>query len=140
MSGYIQFRLSNGDELICQVVEEPGDDDANLVIRNAMMVYKVETSDGTRYHTFRPWMASQISDTYFQLLNYSHIIGEAKPDPVLLEQYYKALERELQTEEEFQEKVEAKYQQTLQRLAELIGGDSDEPNNVVSLFDKDKLH
>jgi len=140
MSGYIQFRLSNGDELICQVVEEPGEEDANLVIRNAMAVYKVETSDGTRYHTFRPWMASQISDTYFQLLNYSHIIGEAKPDPILLEQYTKSLERELQSEEEYQEKVEAKYQQIMQRLAELTGEDSDEQSNVVNLFDKDKLH
>ena len=139
---YIQFKLSNGDEIICQVVQEPEGEDSNLVIRKAMNVYKVEGADGMRYYTFRPWMTYQMSDQYFQLLNFTHIIGEAKPDALLLEQYQKALSLELDRDNENDRKIEEKYEQILKKLAELDGleEDSDEPSNVVSLFDKDKLH
>lgn len=138
---YIQFRLSNGDEIVCQVVEEPEEDDTNIVIRNAMMIYDVPSPEGSQYRIFRPWMAFQASDQYFQLLNYSHIIGEAKPDSYLLEQYYKALKTEKQTQEEYQEQVDAKYQGILDRLAELVGNDSDVgTGNVVSLFDRSRMH
>jgi hypothetical protein len=138
---YIQFRLSNGDEIVCQVMEEPEEDDTNIVIRSAMMICAMTDGDGMRYRTFRPWMALQASDQYFQLLNYSHIVGEAKPDSYLLEQYYKALKSEKQADQEYQEQVEAKYEAILARLAELSGNDSDQATgNVISLFDKNKLN
>ena len=90
---FTQFRLSNGDEIVAQVVQEPEDDnDVNLVVRNAMMIVRMENvRAGYRYYSFRPWMSYQISDNYYQLLNYSHIIGEAKPDEILLQQYVKAV-------------------------------------------------
>tara|TARA_R110000796_G_scaffold43451_4_gene106829 strand:+ start:1000 stop:1425 length:426 start_codon:yes stop_codon:yes gene_type:complete len=139
---YIQFRLSNGDELICQVVEEPEEDETNVIIRNAMMIHKVETTEGSRYHTFRPWMAGQISDQYFQMLNYTHIVGEAKPEILLLEQYHKALKRELMNDAEFKELMAAKYNEIVERLSELAeqDEDSDQPANVFKLFDRDKMH
>ena len=138
MSGYIQFKLSTGDEIICQVVEDPGEDDVNIVVRNALTVYKVESAEGMRYYTFRPWMTYQIVEGYYQLINFTHIVGEAKPDPLLLEQYSKALKIELQREAEYTQKLEEKYQEILAKLEEQ---DSDRlSDNIVNLFDKDKLH
>ena len=92
---YVQFRLSNGDEIVAQVLQEPENDDVNIVVRNAMMVIRSENiTEGFRYYSFRPWMSFQLNDDYMQLLNYAHIVGEATPDKILLTQYKRAIRRE----------------------------------------------
>ena len=88
---YTQFKLSSGEEIIAEVIDEPEGDDYNIVIRRAMIIHKVEDKQNIRYYSFRPWMTYQLDKDYLQLLNYNHIIGEAKPDELLLEQYMKAL-------------------------------------------------
>ena len=139
MSAYTQFKLANGDEIVAQVVQEPEGDDYNVVIRNAMMVVRSEAfRDGFRYYSFRPWMSFQLEDEYLQLLNFNQIIGEAKPAKVLLSQYFKAIESE--------QNIEADSDvDNLKNIRRMVADlqtdyqDSDE-DNVISLFDKDKLH
>lgn len=142
MSAYTQFKLANGDEIVAQVVQEPEGDDYNVVIRNAMMVVRSEAlRDGFRYYSFRPWMSFQLEDEYLQLLNFNQIIGEAKPARVLLNQYFKAIESE--------QNIEADSDvDNLKNIRRMVADlqtdyqdylDSDE-DNVISLFDKGKLH
>lgn len=144
-NGYTQFRLSNGDEIVAQVVQEPEEDDVNLVVRNALMIVRAENVvEGYRYYSFRPWMSYQLNDDYYQLLNYSHIVGEAKPDTVLLEQYKKAIQLERDTHEPLSDSDRQVQQDmsisTADYLRNLMNElDSDEPNNIIR-FDRGKLH
>lgn len=144
-NGYTQFRLSNGDEIVAQVVQEPDEDDVNLVVRNALMIIRAENIvEGYRYYSFRPWMSYQLNDDYYQLLNYSHIVGEAKPDTVLLEQYKKAIQLEKDTHEPLSDSDRQVQQDmsisTADYLRNLMNElDSDEPNNIIR-FDRGKLH
>jgi len=139
MSAYTQFKLANGDEIVAQVIQEPEGDDYNVVIKNAMMVVRTEAlRDGFRYYSFRPWMSFQLDDDYYQLLNFNQIIGEAKPARVLLDQYFKAIDSEAAVEAGDEEEDLA----NIRRIVADIKADyqdSDE-DNVISLFNKDKLH
>jgi hypothetical protein len=146
---YTQFRLSNGDEIVAQVVQEPSnDEDMYIVVRNAMMVVRSENiKEGFRYYSFRPWMSFQLNEEYFQLLNYNHIIGEAKPDKLLLEQYYRAIASEQDDEKLSADSDGAEIKQMRRMIANLRAVtnesteyDSDTGDNVISLFDKGKLH
>jgi hypothetical protein len=142
-TGHRQFKLSNGDELIAEIVDEPNQDEVNLVIRDAMQISRVDDRDeGYRYYMFKPWMTYQIKEGYFQLLNYTHIIGEAKPEPIMFGQYRKAL----MMESDVQKKRDADLEETVREVQEMLHdseldgmGDSDTPSNVIR-FDKDKMH
>jgi hypothetical protein len=140
---HTQFRLSNGDEIIAQVVQEPDGDDVNIVVRNAMMITRTENLEtGYRYYSFRPWMSFQLNDEYLQLLNYSHIVGEAKPSKVLLEQYLKSIESQAEEGDissPYDSDDAITIQRILHKLQQADNADSDS-NNVVPLFNKDKLH
>ena len=137
---YTQFRLSNGDEIIAQVVNEPEGEDFYIVVKNAMMVIRAENIvEGYRYYSFRPWMAFQQSESYYQLLNYNHIIGEAKPDETLLSQYYKAIVTERTDISEENRMSEEEIESIKRLIYESQETDSDN-SNIVPLFDKEKLH
>lgn len=137
---YLQFKLSTGDEIVCEVVDEPEDDDPNIVIRNAMKVFTIEGPDGTRYHTFRPWMTYQDRQSYLQLLNVNHIVGESKPSEMLVQQFMKAIQNENERGEEREAVLEEQFKDIKKKLEAML--DSQEPNNVIQLFnvDKDKMH
>ena len=146
MTTSTQFRLANGDEILCEVMEEPKEDDYNIVVRNAMKVITVDRHDnGFRYYTFRPWMVYQDRADMLQLLNYSHIVGEAKPNKLLDDQYKIALKNETKLVEARDEEHDEKYDKIRERL-EKIFEEEDMPNdeelsNVFYLnTDKDKLH
>lgn len=141
MTNFTQFKLSNGDEIIVNVIQEPEGEDINIVVKNAMMIVRSEEVDaGFRYYSLRPWMSFQLNSDYFQLLNYSHIIGEAKPDRELVIQYEKAIENEMgpsrENDEQDLEMLKALYQNYTTNEEE----DLDVEDNIVPLFDKDKLH
>jgi hypothetical protein len=78
-----QFKLSNGDEIVCDVVEWPDEDDGPnaLVIRNAYKIHMINpiVPGENRYYQFRPWMVYQDNPEYFQILNGDHILSEATP-------------------------------------------------------------
>jgi len=139
MSAYTQFKLTNGDEIVAQIVQEPEGEDYNIVVKNVMMVVRSEhLREGFRYYSFRPWMSFQLNDDYFQLLNFNQIIGEAKPSKVLLDQYFKAIESEAAVETGDDEEELTNIRRIVANMNnDLLDSDED---NVISLFDKDKMH
>lgn len=139
-----QFRLSNGDEVMAEVIQEPQGDEMQIIIRNAMQIITMDANPSIRYYSFRPWMVYQNDPNYFQLLNFSHIVGEAKPDPLMEEQYRKALEIERNTNRVTKSDVDKKYQELMDMIDSseysLYELDSAHSNVIHFQFDKGKLH
>jgi hypothetical protein len=82
------FKLANGDELVCEVMEWDDMETTDIVVRKALKLVQVDDiADGTRYFSFRPWMLLQDSVDNLQVLNGTHIVGEANPTQTMMEQY-----------------------------------------------------
>ena len=65
-----QFKLSSGEEIICEVVQWDDADTAAIIIRAGMQL--VENSNfksGIRLYTFRPWLAFNENPAILQSLN-----------------------------------------------------------------------
>ena len=78
-----QLKLTNGDELICEVVER----DIDILVRNAMTLMPIEGETNIRYYSFRPWMLLQHDVDAVQIIHSQHIVGEATPTAQMMEQY-----------------------------------------------------
>jgi len=89
MSGEIkQFKLTNDDEIICEVVEWDSENNASIVIRRALKIINVEDfAKGMRFFAFRPWMLFNDDPDEFQTINAMHIIGEINPHDDIIERY-----------------------------------------------------
>lgn len=148
-----QFKLSNGEELVAEVLDWPeAEEEWQIVAKNAMKVVCFEDpKEGFRYYTFRPWIIYSKPDTIITLAE-GHIVGEAIPSSEVKDQYYKALklEDEMQKYEkkkklkdvkdgkksptevltEFASKVAAEY--------DLMELDSESKNNIITF--PNKLH
>lgn len=130
-----QFKLTNGDEIVCDVVEWPDvDDDHNgLIVRNAYKIYMLNTLNPTenRYYQFRPWLVYQDNKEYFQVLNADHIIAEATPADELLVHYYKIVNNI--DDDNLEEKIDK-----LKEILSEFMSDSDSGNLIK--FPGKKLH
>lgn len=90
-----QFKLVNGDEVICEVVQWHDEEELELVVRKAMKLILTETVDpnmgAVRHYTFRPWMIYGEDDTQLYILNGNHVVGIGFPSEALLYQYDEAV-------------------------------------------------
>lgn len=133
-----QFVMSNGDEIICEVMDWNTKSDPNIVVRR---VYMFDIADdhlrGVRYFGIKPWMMFQSGDDIFNTINSIHIMSSGNPHPNMLKQYQDAIKKTEMTEDELAEDLKS-------RLAELgvnINMDSTHDNIVpFHRVDKDKLH
>ena len=94
MSGeYKQFKLTNGEELICELVAS-GDEDstADVIVRRAMkIVVSDDLEENIRYYTLKPWMSFMDDTQELVALNSVHIVGEAKPSESMMMHYASGL-------------------------------------------------
>lgn len=121
-----QYKLTNGDELIAEVVEFIEEEDL-VITKNTMKIVSVDDhQNGVRYYTFRPWMVYQDNEEYVQTIAYQHIVGEAKPNPLMLGQYNIALKKEIKNDD-------------IPDYDEYDDDDELTEDNVIK-FNKDKLH
>jgi hypothetical protein len=52
---YKQFKMSNDDEILCEVIEWNNEENDALIVRNVMRVVQVEDFEkGIRFYAFRP--------------------------------------------------------------------------------------
>tara|TARA_R110000868_G_scaffold67271_2_gene199812 strand:- start:335 stop:763 length:429 start_codon:yes stop_codon:yes gene_type:complete len=136
------FKLSNGDEIVCDVIEWPDvdGDSPDVVVRNVFKIVVAGTKgNGIRYYQFRPWMVYQDEPGMFQVINCNHIIGEANPPNQLIEQYWKIIEADEVTDEDIQKKL-SEY---IDNLKDSLTGDSDQPHmdsKILKFPGKSRLH
>ena len=84
-----QFKLSNGEEVIADVVEA---EEEILIVRAAMKIIEIEhLEEGYSYFAFRPFVSFQDSVDTLQLLSTQHIITETTPSHNLLKHYASAI-------------------------------------------------
>lgn len=101
-----QFKLASGDEVLCEVIEWPKDDELEIIARNVLKVYSVMTATGEFQHTLKPWMVLQLAETNQVLINIAHVVGEGNPNKYCKEQYYKVVNYLLSPDDDDEEDVE----------------------------------
>ena len=141
-----QFKLANDDEIMCEVVEYPEEDDAIVIRKTMKMVQMDNMANGTRYYAFRPFMMYQMTKEAFQIINCAHIIGEANPNQDLILEYFKAIETAMEDEggaKENMDDMREKYNNFVKRQNEMLMSelDSSTGSNVIKFsIDKSKMH
>lgn len=134
-----QFKLSSGEEIVCEVIEWPDVDEdvAEIVVRNIYKIIAIDqTVSGNRYYTFKPWMVFQDEPDMFQTININHVVGEANPSQKLLEQYFTMIKGELSEDSEAaREELEKKLADYIHNLRQIVnqqvGSDDSGEENVI---------
>ena len=83
-----QFKLTSGEELVCEVIEWATEDCCDMIIRRAFTIQTQVSNENYRYHFFKPWMALQEGLEMYITLNSNHIVCEALPEENLLKHYH----------------------------------------------------
>jgi len=151
MTNFKQFKLTNGDEIIADVID--GSDSEHLVIRAAMKIVEVEhLEEGFSYFAFRPFIAFAESPETLQVLANGHIIAENVPSTHIMKHYAKSISmmsRFLKTGTTLEDFESMTSDQIHDWVEEYIKAEKQEREsqskdlgkNVIRVeFDKDKLH
>ena len=137
MDNIKQFKMTTGDEIICEVIEWSTEDNPDIVVRKALQIVCIDDdTKGVRYYNFKPWMTMQEGDDVFLCINSEHIIAEGNPTAMILKYFLDAVEVNNLSEEDIQERIDS-YIEKMKDQLQSAEGDSD--SNVI-LFDRNKLH
>lgn len=144
-----QFKLSSGEELVCEIVQwNETSMELEVVVRKAMRLVMQESTDGTgvKFYSFRPWMVYQENEDDLLIINTNNIVGIGFPPETLIVQYLEAVEEMIKQNREREEAHNKSYRPrkktpALSELEELLMKDSGGKGNVIDLFgDPTKLH
>ena len=87
-----QFKLVNGEEVVCEIIQWHNEEELELVVRKAMKLDSGNTEEGSRYYAFRPWMVYQEDPDELLVINGHHVIGIGFPTPQLIDQFDEAVD------------------------------------------------
>ena len=83
-----QFKLTNNDEIVCEIAAWNDEETDEIVIKKALKIVSVEDySRGIRFFALRPWIAFQDDPEELQSLNSTHIIVTSSPTKSMLKYY-----------------------------------------------------
>jgi|TARA_B100001093_G_scaffold237760_1_gene227809 hypothetical protein len=85
-----QLKMINGDEVICEVVEEHK---SHFIVRNALKLKEKLTEENHKYFTFSSYMTYQDGLIQVIMLMTRHIMAFAIPTKEMIFQYDIALEQ-----------------------------------------------
>ena len=133
-----QFKMSNGDELIAEVLAQEQDE---VIARHCLRIYAIDMGPQTTYYTFKPWMLLKDDTSDPVSLNAFHIIGITFPEKNMIKQYKVALKRlKQQKDEEVNfEEVSAWLDESNEASLEMNMYEDEEEDNIIP-FNKNKLH
>lgn len=127
-----QLKLTNGEEIICEIVEDQSIDfDAydypypwDMFVRNVMKL-KLKIYDANpeeepyRYYSLNPWMVyGEQKDKVISLKSES-VIAECEPSPLLMDQYLVGIE-EMNRVYEFKMESREKFKKELEKAGKFI--------------------
>lgn len=150
-----QFKLSNGSEVVCEVLEWPSESDNQLIARNAMTIINFEYDGGDRMYAFRPFINFLEDENDFIIINSDHIISVNRPRDYLIDQYHVAIQdcfaiAKERVDEYRKDKLEG-LRRITDAMAKLIAKNNDDtseektpsaPSNVIPFpfRDDDTIH
>lgn len=105
-----QLKLSNGSEIICEIMEYAEEGQKEMIVRNVMTIAIGEYNDGERYYMFKPWIHYLESNEEYTLLNSDHVISINRPNKILLNEYRVAC-KEMHKLSELRNKQFEEYEQ-----------------------------
>ena len=87
-----QLKLTNHDEILCEIIDYGDDDNPDVIIRKAMKIVVVDDFEtNSRFYTFKPWMSFVDDSEELQMLNSVHVVGECTPSATVIKHYEAAL-------------------------------------------------
>ena len=88
-----QFKLTNQEEILCEVIDQDDVEGApDVIVRNVLKIVIVENwEENVRYYTFKPWMSFVDDTDELMSLNSVHIVGECTPSVQVMKHYNTAL-------------------------------------------------
>ena len=151
---YKQFKLTNGEELICELVASGEEDStADVIVRRAMkIVVSDDLEENVRYYTLKPWMSFMDDTQELVALNSVHIVGEAQPSETMMMHYASGLADAdkynkvraagislKEIEDKLKELTEEEMDAFLQTKFDEIASDSD-MSNIIKFKPKGTVH
>ena len=73
-----QFKLTTGEEIVCEILEWNDEETDLIVIRHAVEIQYI-VKDSYRMCTMRPWLLQQVQNEFFQTLSANHVVADARP-------------------------------------------------------------
>ena len=152
IDSFRQFKLSNGEEIVCEVVQWGDEEEPILIVRKAMKVYQIDRLDGYRLYTLRPWMIYTEDPQQLMTINDAMIIGECTPAAPLLKQYFFVVKEHAKNFAEemkemskdpprpFPDNMSDAELGRIVRDLQSDNDDSDKSNVIHWNFDKSKMH
>lgn len=151
-----QFKMSNGSEVVCEVMEWPSEELGNqMITRNCMTIISYEYSEEERGYAFRPFVNFLDDNRDYVMINTDHIISLSKPSEYLIRQYRVALNDVLAAAKLRNALYEREKQDAFAQIAEAMTSilenkindkTSDEvkekepTNNIINFPGNDTLH
>lgn len=90
----VQFKLINGEEIICNIVEGTNEDEIQishaLRLRETQILHQDETHE-IRGYQMTPWMTYQMDMTLSVSLNSNHIVAKVIPQDYVKKHYMQCL-------------------------------------------------
>lgn len=121
-----QFKLTNDEEIICEVVEWNDDEHDTMVVRGALKIIAIDdTSTAMRYYTFKPWMMMNNDPKSLQVLNSYHIVSECAPTQIAT-QHYNDVIKEMVIDD-----IEEQLEEIDLKINEALTGDSIDADTLI---------
>jgi len=88
MKNIKQMILSNGEEIIAEIIEWPDHPGGAAILKNPISIITEEDYDqGTRMFSVRPFMSFQQTSNPVCTLNLQHVVTMAMPSPIIGKHY-----------------------------------------------------
>jgi hypothetical protein len=148
-----QFKVSSGEELICEVIEWPEEGCDEIIVKNIMEIMEhYDKRDNNFYYMFKPWIHYQENNLDVILLSSKHVIATSNPNYMLEQQYAQSVTDmhivAVEKRKEYEENQMKKLQELTDALNALSSDKSKktEPDdkkltsNIIKFPNEDTLH
>lgn len=137
-----QFKLSNGEEVVCEVVLWPGEDIDEIVVKKCLkVIVKEDYETNTRYYSFKPWLVFADHPEDLCTINPWHVIGEANPSKELLKHWTSTINM-FKDESPEESKLTKEEEDMLDKVLDKLKEEVNENNksNVIKFKPKGTYH
>jgi len=134
-----QFKLTSGDEIICEVLEWDDTENSEIIVRHLFEIRKVDMmASSTRLYTIQPYVSFQVGDTVVSSINSDHISVISQPAKTLIDQYKSSIKNYV-LEESDSADLEEKFENIKKFLDQLEEDYDSDVSNIIH-FPRGTVH